>query len=68
MRHLAIKRPQVSPGLAGDHKKFNLASSLTALRRTMVWATSGPESVDAAQAGLYKTGNGGGRNPAADVL
>jgi hypothetical protein len=27
-----------------------------------------PESVDAADAGLYKTANGGGRNPAADVL
>jgi hypothetical protein len=59
---------RASPGLAGDHKKFNLASTLTALRRTMVWATSGAESVDAAKAGLYKTGNGGGRNPAADVL
>jgi hypothetical protein len=27
-----------------------------------------PESVDAAKPGLYKTANGGGRNPAADVL
>jgi hypothetical protein len=29
---------------------------------------SARESVDAADAGLYKTANGGGRNPAADVL
>jgi hypothetical protein len=60
--------PQASPGLTGEPKKFNLASNLTALRRTLVWAGRGPESVDAARTGLYKTGNGGGRNPAADVL
>jgi hypothetical protein len=60
--------PQAGPGLTGELKKFNLASALTALRRTLVWARSGPESVDAAKAGLYKSGNGGGRNPAADVL
>jgi hypothetical protein len=27
-----------------------------------------PESVDASRRALYKTGNGGGRNPAAAVL
>jgi hypothetical protein len=31
-------------------------------------ASSGPESVDAANRALYKTGIGGGRNPAAAVL
>jgi hypothetical protein len=29
---------------------------------------AGPESVDGPQRALYKTGNGGGRNPAAAVL
>jgi len=29
---------------------------------------AGPESVDASWRALYKTGNGGGRNPAAAVL
>jgi len=29
---------------------------------------AGPESVDAHGRALYKTGNGGGRNPAAAVL
>jgi hypothetical protein len=28
----------------------------------------GPESVDAWERALYKTGNGGGRNPAAAIL
>jgi hypothetical protein len=36
------------------------AAGLPAFRR--------PEGVDAANRALYKTGNGGGRNPAADVL
>jgi hypothetical protein len=49
-------------------KKFNLANTLTAPHRTFVRAARGAESVDAARVGLYKTGNGGGRNPAADVL
>jgi hypothetical protein len=31
-------------------------------------ALKGPESVDAANRALYKTGIGGGRNPAAAVL
>jgi hypothetical protein len=59
---------KASPGLTFEPKKFNLASTLPALRRTLVRAAPRRESVDAAKAGLYKTGNGGGRNPAADVL
>jgi hypothetical protein len=59
---------KANPGLTGQLKKFNLASTLPALRRTFIWAGRRPESVDAAMGGLYKTGNGGGRNPAADVL
>jgi hypothetical protein len=56
------------PGLTGEGKKFNLASTLTALHRTLFGPARELESVDAARVGLYKTGNGGGRNPAADVL
>jgi hypothetical protein len=60
--------PPGKPGLNGEHKKFNLASGLTRLRPAFVWFSRGAESVDAAQGPLYKTANGGGRNPAADVL
>jgi hypothetical protein len=59
---------KASSGLTVECKKFNLTSSLTAPRRTWFGAGRRPESVDAAKVGLYKTGNGGGRNPAADVL
>jgi hypothetical protein len=38
------------------------------LNRPWFGADRGPESVDAAKVALYNTGNGGGRNPAADVL
>jgi hypothetical protein len=61
-------QPPAKPGLNGGHKKFNLASGLSRLCRAFVWFSRGAESVDAAQRALYKTANGGGRNPAADVL
>jgi hypothetical protein len=65
---LFSQRPLASPGLTVECKKFNLASTLTAQRPAWFGTECGPESVDAAKVGLYKTGNGGGRNPAADVL
>jgi hypothetical protein len=68
MRHLVVQLPQARPGLTFEPKKFNLASTLTALHRALAWTRSGRENIDAAKAGLYKTGTGGGRNPAADVL
>jgi hypothetical protein len=44
------------------HQAFNVAAG-------MLPPSAPPlESVDAATAGLYKGGNGGGRNPAAAVL
>jgi hypothetical protein len=39
---------------------------ISAFRRA--FRALGPESVDAAICALYKTANGGGRNPAAAVL
>jgi hypothetical protein len=60
--------PLGTSGLNGERQKFNLANTLTARAGHLLGAWPGPESVDAARAALYKTGNGGGRNPAADVL
>jgi len=68
MRHLTYKAPEsaVSPyGAAWEiqphqHLIGVFAAGLPVQRR--------PESVDAAKRALYKTGNGGGRNPAAAVL
>jgi hypothetical protein len=68
MRHPASNCLQANPGLNGEPKKFNLANTLTCSGRTFVRFTRHPESVDAAKPALYKTANGGGRNPAADVL
>jgi len=68
MRHLVICSPLGKPGLTGAQKKFNLASTLTHSARHLSGSGGGPESVDAAMVALYKTANGGGRNPAADVL
>jgi hypothetical protein len=48
--------------------KFNLISTLSVLWGR-AWQLARPAmGVDAAQRPLYKTGNGGGRNPAAAVL
>jgi hypothetical protein len=68
MRHLVIYLISAKPRLDGELKKFNLASTLTWVRPGICWFGKRPESVDAARVGLYKTANGGGRNPAADVL
>jgi hypothetical protein len=69
MRHLAILvAVKAMPGLNGKRKKFNCANTLTALPCRQSGSGRGPENVDAAKPGLYKTANGGGRNPAADVL
>jgi hypothetical protein len=68
MRHPVSNCLKANPGLNGERKKFNLANTLTCSDRTFVWFIRPPESVDAAKPGLYKTANGGGRNPAADVL
>jgi hypothetical protein len=68
MRHPVSNCLKANPGLNGEPKKFNLANTLTRSAGLLFGFTRHPESVDAAKAGLYKTANGGGRNPAADVL
>jgi hypothetical protein len=57
-----------SQPLPGPQRKFNLISTLSLLSKRAPGLSQGPESVDAAIGGLYKGGNGGGRNPAAAVL
>jgi hypothetical protein len=48
--------------------KFNLISTLRAHFRPLPRLSGRAESVDGAELALYKTPNGGGRNPAAAVL
>ncbi|MGH6642628.1 MAG: hypothetical protein ACRED3_08015, partial [Bradyrhizobium sp.] len=60
-------RKAVSP-IAGVSNKFNLISTLCANSGRIRYFLEGPESVDGAELALYKTPNGGGRNPAAAVL
>jgi len=69
MRHLISVAPgkAVSP-IAGAPDKFNLVSTLCAISAGFPHFLQGPESVDGAELALYKTPNGGGRNPAAAVL
>jgi hypothetical protein len=57
----------VSP-IAGASDKFNLVSTLCAISGRIFRFFRSPESVDGAELALYKTPNGGGRNPAAAVL
>jgi hypothetical protein len=68
MHHLVIYLPLRQLGLNGERQKFNLANTLTARAGHLSGTRPAPENVDAARAALYKTANGGGRNPAADVL
>jgi len=69
MRHLisVVAARAVSP-IAGGLDKFNLISTLCAVSGRIFRFFRGPESVDGAELALYKTPNGGGRNPAAAVL
>jgi len=62
----------VTPGrcqpIPAQRWKFNLISTLSAFWRAARRAPRQREGVDGAGTCLYKTGNGGGRNPAAAVL
>jgi hypothetical protein len=60
--------PKCLQPLPGGPRKFNLISTLSALYDGLSGGLKGPESVDGARLALYKTRNGGGRNPAAAVL
>jgi len=69
MSHLNIAGvPKCLQPLPGEPEKFNLISTLFALCGSPSGGLKGPESVDGASLALYKTRNGGGRNPAAAVL
>jgi hypothetical protein len=65
--YICRTRKAVSP-IAGTPDKFNLISILSANSGWIRSLSEGPESVDGAELALYKTPNGGGRNPAAAVL
>ena len=54
--------------IAGRPEKFNLISNLCAISGRIPALSGRPENVDGAWRALYKTPNGGGRNPAAAVL
>jgi hypothetical protein len=62
----------VAPGgrqpIPGASRKFNLISDLCAISSRFPVLSERPESVDGTERALYKTPNGGGRNPAAAVL
>src|SRR3954453_11946994 len=62
------RRPNGRQPIAGAPDKFNLISTLCAISGRIRQLSEGPESVDGAGPALYKTPNGGGRNPAAAVL
>jgi hypothetical protein len=54
--------------IPGGPEKFNLVSILCPVSGRIPAALGNPETVDGAGRALYKTPNGGGRNPAAAVL
>jgi hypothetical protein len=69
MRHPVICSPEaLKARLTGLAREIQPRQHLTPFRRNAARDGCGPESVDAAMTGLYKTVNGGGRNPAAAVL
>jgi hypothetical protein len=68
MSHLIADAPKCLQPLPGSPEKFNLISTLSAAYGSLSSGPKGPESVDGARLALYKTRNGGGRNPAAAVL
>src|SRR3981081_2152594 len=68
MPHLISRARKRGQPLTAQSGKFNLISVLSAPSRPGLGVPKGPEAVDAAKCALYKTANGGGRNPAAPVL
>jgi hypothetical protein len=55
-------------GINGAAQEIQPHQHLIGLFRSGLPGLRRPENVDAANCALYKTGNGGGRNPAAAVL
>jgi hypothetical protein len=69
MRHpLYLSCSKCSQPLTAQRGKFNLVSTLSTFYGWTFHRQGLPESVDAATPALYKSTNGGGRNPAAAVL
>jgi hypothetical protein len=68
MRHLISVAPKTQPAINGAAQEIQPRQQLIRVFETGSPAQARPESVDAAKCALYKTGNGGGRNPAAAVL
>jgi hypothetical protein len=68
MRHPVSQAPEALSAINGAAPEIQPHQHLIRAFHPPSRAREGPESVDAARRALYKTGNGGGRNPAAAVL
>jgi hypothetical protein len=68
MPHLISVAPGPPSAINGAAREIQPHQQLIGVFRAGFPAPGSPEDVDAAQRALYKTLNGGGRNPAAAVL
>jgi hypothetical protein len=68
MRHLISVAPGPQSAINGAVREIQPDQHLIGVFRPGFPAPGSPEGVDAAKRALYKTLNGGGRNPAAAVL
>jgi len=68
MHHLIYVAPGTPSAITGPPREIQPHQHLIGAFQARLPAAKGPEGVDAAKRALYKTVNGGGRNPAAAVL
>jgi len=68
MRHPIFVRPETQSAITGAAREIQPHQHLTGTLPPGFRAPGRTEGVDAAKPALYKTRNGGGRNPAAAVL
>jgi len=68
MRHLISVRPKTQSAISGATREIQPHQHLIGAFEAGLRPPGGVEGVDAAERALYKTGIGGGRNPAAAVL
>jgi len=68
MRHLYLCAGKALSALNGPPREIQPHQHLIGFSAAGLLVPGSPEGVDAAKRALYKTGNGGGRNPAAAVL
>jgi hypothetical protein len=66
--HLLAAIPRAPSAITGTSGEIQPHQHLIDAAQPDLPVPTGPESVDAQGRALYKTGNGGGRNPAAAVL